>query len=138
MTEPQAAVLSLPELWTIHELLIQTFGGLRGVTEHGFGKLEAALAAPDLSMFGDDLYPTLHEKAAALFYGIVRSHGFSDGNKRVALVALIVYLHAHGTRLRATDDDLYDVTIAAATTATREQIAAWIKSRVEKIKQQEP
>jgi death-on-curing protein len=132
MTGQEAAPsLSLPVLWTIHELLIQTFGGLRGVTEHGFGKLEAALAAPDLSMFGDDLYPTLPDKAAALFYGIVRAHGFTDGNKRVALVALLMYLHEHGVQLHATDDELYDLTMTAATTAKREEIATWIAARLE-------
>lgn len=132
MTEHQtAATLSLPELWTIHELLIQTFGGMRGVTEHGFGKLEGALAAPDLSMFGEDLYATLPEKAAALFHSLVRAHGFTDGNKRVALVALMVYLEHHSARLRATDDELYDITMAAATTAKREEIATWIAERLE-------
>jgi death-on-curing protein len=135
MTEQQTTPsVSLPVLWTIHELLIETFGGMRGVTEHGFGKLEAALAAPDLSMFGEDLYPTLHDKAAALFHGIVRSHGFTDGNKRVALVSLIVYLQWHGTTLHATDDELYDLTMAAATTAKREDVAAWIAARSEQIR----
>ncbi len=132
MTEMQpAATLSLPMLWTIHELLIETFGGIRGVTEQGFGKLEGALAAPDLSMFGDDLYPTLPDKAAALFHGLVRAHGFTDGNKRVALVALLVYLAQHGATLRATDDELYDFTMAAATTAKRDEVAVWITERWE-------
>lgn len=123
--------VSLPTLWTTHELLIQTFGGMRGVTEQGFGKLEGALAAPDLSMFGDDLYPTLPDKAAALFHGLVRAHGFTDGNKRVALVALLVYVEDHGMTLRATDDELYDWTMAAATTATRDEVATWIAERLE-------
>jgi death-on-curing protein len=129
-TSPTAPV-SLPALWTIHELLIETFGGIRGVTEQGFGKLEGALAAPDLSMFGDDLYPTLPDKAAALFHGLVRAHGFTDGNKRVALVALLVYLAQHGATLRATDDELYDFTMAAATTAKRDEVAVWITERWE-------
>ena len=127
---PPTATLSLPALWTIHELLIETFGGIRGVTEQGFGKLDGALAAPDLSMFGDDLYPTLPDKAAALFHGIVRAHGFTDGNKRVALVALLVYLEQHGATLRATDDELYEWTMAAATTAKRDEVAGWITERM--------
>ncbi len=132
MTEMEpASTLSLPALWTIHELLIETFGGIRGVTEQGFGKLEGALAAPDLSMFGDDLYPTLPDKAAALFHGIVRAHGFTDGNKRVALVGLLVYLEQHGTTLRATDDELYEFTMASATTAKRDEVTAWIAQRLE-------
>ncbi len=127
---PAAQSVTMPDLFVIHELLIETFGGLRGVTEHGFGKLEAALAAPNLSMFGEDLYPTLADKAAVLFYELARSHGFTDGNKRVALVALLVFLERHGMRLLANEDELYDRTIAAATSATREMIAVWIEERL--------
>ena len=123
--------LTLPELFVIHESLITSFGGLRGVTEQGFGKLEAALAAPGLSMFGEDLYPTLADKAAALFYGLVRSHGFTDGNKRVALVALLTYLERNGMYLQADDDTLYAFTMDAATSATLEAIAAFIAARLE-------
>jgi death-on-curing protein len=123
--------LTLTELFVIHELLIETFGGMRGITEHGFGKLEAAVAAPDVSMFGEDLYPGLSAKAAALFFRLVRAHGFSDGNKRIALVALIVYLERNGMRLRADDNALYDVTMAAATDATQEHVATWIETHVE-------
>ncbi|HEX6291344.1 MAG TPA: type II toxin-antitoxin system death-on-curing family toxin [Herpetosiphonaceae bacterium] len=121
--------LKLTEIFLIHELLIETFGGMRGVTEHGFGKLEAAVAAPDVSMFGEDLYVGLPAKATALFFRLVRAHGFSDGNKRVALVALIVYLERNGMRLHADDDAVYDFTMAAATDATQEQVAAWIEAR---------
>ncbi len=129
--QPASTSLTLPELLLIHELLITTFGGLRGVTEHGFGRLEAAIAAPDLSMFGEDLYPTLADKAAALFYGLVRSHGFTDGNKRVALVALLTYLERHDVRLQADEDTLYDFTMAAATSATFEEVVAFVAARLE-------
>jgi len=123
--------VTLTELFLIHELLIETFGGIRGITEHGFGKLEAAIAAPNVSMFGEDLYEGLPAKAAALFFRMVRAHGFSDGNKRVALVALILYLERNGLRLRADDDALYEVTMAAATDATQEQVTAWIDAHLE-------
>jgi death-on-curing protein len=129
--QPSSTSLTLPELLLIHELLITTFGGLRGVTEYGFGRLEAAIAAPDLSMFGEDLYPTLADKAAALFYGLVRSHGFTDGNKRVALVVLLTYLERNGVQLQADEDTLYDFTMAAATSATLEEVAAFIAARLE-------
>ncbi len=123
--------LSLIEVFVVHELLIETFGGMRGVTEPGFGKLEAAVAAPDVSMFGEELYAGLPAKAGALFYRLVRTHGFSDGNKRVALVALITFLQRNGASLCADDDALYDFTMAAATDATQEQVTAWIEAHLE-------
>ncbi|HEY0738552.1 MAG TPA: type II toxin-antitoxin system death-on-curing family toxin [Herpetosiphonaceae bacterium] len=123
--------LTLTEIFLIHELLLETFGGMRGVTEPGFGKLEAAVAAPDVSMFGEDLYTDLPSKASALFYRLIRTHGFSDGNKRVALVALIMYLQRHGMRLRADEETLFEFTMGAAIDTTQEQVEAWIIAQLE-------
>jgi len=128
---PTTTQLTLTEVLLVHELLIETFGGMRGVNEHGFGKLEAAVAAPSVSMFGDDLYVGLAEKAGVLFYRLVRAHGFSDGNKRVALVALILFLQRNDARLRANDDELYMFTMAGATEWSREQVTAWIEDQLE-------
>ena len=123
--------LTLTELLLIHELLLDHFGGMRGVTEQGFGKLEAALAAPYVSMFGEDLYPDIPTKMAILFYRIARSHGFSDGNKRVALVALLDGLDRRGIRIVADQDELYEFVMAAASEATQEAVVAWLLSRLE-------
>lgn len=127
---PLPTTLTLTEVLLIHELLIETFGGMRGVTEHGFGKLEGALAAPDVSMFGEDLYPDLPAKAAALFFRLARAHGFSDGNKRVALVGLLSYVERNGARLEADQDALYELTMATASDAQQADIAAWIEKRL--------
>lgn len=106
--------LSPADLIAIHEMLIAQFGGMRGITEAGFGRLEAAAAAPQASAFGQEIYPTLHEKAAALCQAIARAHPFSDGNKRVALVALDVFLARNGGRLVATNDAAYATMMALA------------------------
>ena len=125
------AQLNLPEILVMHELVLERFGGMRGITEEGFGKLEAALAAPDVTMFGVDLYPDLQSKAGVLFFRLVRSHGFSDGNKRVALLALIDVLERNGMRLAADDDELYAFVMAAATHSTREEVTDWIEARLQ-------
>ena len=90
------------------------FGGMRGITEAGFGRLEAAVAAPQASMFGEELYAGVVSKAAALCQAIVRAHPFSDGNKRVALVALDLFLEANGFALAATNDQAYTTIMALA------------------------
>lgn len=128
---PGFAQIALTEVFLIHELLIETFGGMRGVNEAGFGKLEGALAAPDLSMFGEDLYVGLVPKAGALFFRLMRAHGFADGNKRVALVALISYLQHNGARLRVDEEVLYEFTMAAATDLTQDQATQWIEDHLE-------
>lgn len=120
--------LSPTELIVIHEALLSEFGGMRGITEAGFGRLEAAAAAPRASMFGEDIYPSVAEKAAALCLAVVRAHPFTDGNKRVALVALDLFLAQNGARLRATNDEAYATIMALARgEMALEQLLAWVE-----------
>jgi death-on-curing protein len=120
--------LTPADLIAIHELLMTEFGGMRGITEAGFGRLEAAAAAPRASMFGHELYPGVASKAAALCQAIVRAHPFSDGNKRVALVALDLFLDANGFALTATNDQVYETIMALARGEMEHAaLAAWIE-----------
>ena len=120
------------DLIAIHELLLSEFGGMRGITEAGFGRLEAAAATPQASMFGEDIYVGVAQKAAALCLAIVRSHPFSDGNKRVALVALGVALSLNGARLAATDEQAYEALMALARGEMgREELTAWVEQHSE-------
>lgn len=130
--------LTVPELLTIHELLLEQFGGMRGVTEQGFGKLEAAVAAPYASMFEEDLYPDLKSKAGVLFYRIARSHGFSDGNKRVALVALLEFLDRHSLELEANDEELYEFVMGVASDWSLEQTWLWLEPRIHRVQHEVP
>jgi death-on-curing protein len=79
------------------------------------GLLQSALARPQASAFGEDAYPTLAEKAAALVHSIACNHALVDGNKRLALGALIAFLGMNGRRLTLTNDEAYDLIIAIAT-----------------------
>ena len=79
-----------------------------------FGLLEAATARPQTTVFGQDAYPTLFVKAAALTHSIVKNHALVDGNKRLALGALIAFLGLNGRRLTMTNDEAYDLIIGMA------------------------
>lgn len=79
------------------------------------GLLEAAAARPQASAFGEDAYPTIHEKAAALLHSIVRNHALIDGNKRLGLAAVIAFYGVNGRRLMMTNDAAYDFVISVAT-----------------------
>jgi death-on-curing protein len=81
-------------------------------------------------MFGEDLYPDTVGKAGVLFFRLARSHAFSDGNKRVALVILLDWLEQHGLELAASEDELYEWVLEAASTATREEVTEWIAARL--------
>jgi death on curing protein len=124
--------LTPADLIAIHELLLTEFGGMRGITQAGFGRLEAAAATPRASMFGEDIYTGVAAKAAALCLAIVRGHPFSDGNKRVALVALGAALALNGARLAATNDQAYATIMALARGELgREELAAWVEQHSE-------
>jgi death-on-curing protein len=124
--------LTPAELIGIHELLLTEFGGMRGITEVGFGRLEAAAATPRASMFGEDIYIGAAAKAAALCLAIVRGHPFSDGNKRVALVALGAALALSGARLNASNDQAYDTIMGLARGEIgREDLVAWVEQHTE-------
>jgi len=101
--------LTLPELMHVAERVLGPDVGVRD-----FGLLEAALARPRTSVFGEDAYPTLESKAAALLHSVVKNHALVDGNKRLSLAATIAFLGVNGRRLTFTNDEAYELIIAVA------------------------
>jgi death on curing protein len=79
------------------------------------GLLEAALLRPQTSMFGQDAYPDLFAKAAALLHSIVANHPFVDGNKRAGWLTMYVFCAKNGVEIDPADEDeAYDFVIAVA------------------------
>ena len=79
------------------------------------GLLEAAVARPRASGFGEAAYPTVVAKAAALVHSIAWSHALVDGNKRLALAGGIAILGVNGLRLTMSNGEAYDLIISIAT-----------------------
>lgn len=79
-----------------------------------YGLLEAAAARPQASAFGADAYPDLDSKAAALLHSIARNHALIDGNKRLALAAVIAFYGLNGRRLTLTNDEAYELVMEVA------------------------
>jgi death-on-curing protein len=78
------------------------------------GLLDAAAARPRSSVFGEDAYPDLHTKAAALLHSIVRNHALVDGNKRLGWLTCVVFLDVNGVDVDLSDDDAFDLVMAVA------------------------
>lgn len=125
--------LNIEEVITLHEYAIQRFGGLLGVRDRG--RLEAAIAAPQQTMFGDELYPDIWSKAAIVILLLIKNHPFIDGNKRVGLYAMLRFLEINGyTFSEISNDELYEFTLKVATSSLdKDDIAAWLKTYVRKI-----
>lgn len=82
-----------------------------------YGLLESALARPRASVFGEDAYPDLHLKAAALMHSLARNRALVDGNKRLAWTACRTFLAVNGEWISAPEDDRFDFVIRVATGA---------------------
>lgn len=73
------------------------------------GLLDSALGRPRSSAFGQDVYPTLGLKAAALLHSLTNNHALVDGNKRLALLATAVFLDLNGHQMTCTDDEAFEL-----------------------------
>ncbi|WP_456598650.1 type II toxin-antitoxin system death-on-curing family toxin [Blastococcus sp. SYSU DS0616] len=78
------------------------------------GLLESALARPRATAFSRDVYPSLHQKAAALLHSLARNRALVDGNERLALAGTIAFYGLNGVRLPLSNDEAYDLVIAVA------------------------
>jgi death on curing protein len=78
------------------------------------GLLDSACHRPQAGFFGQEAYPTLSGKAAALMHSLACNHALVDGNKRLALLATVVFLRVNGHRLDLTDDEAFDLTMSVA------------------------
>jgi death-on-curing protein len=82
------------------------------------GLLDAALARPAASAFGQDAYPTLMRKAAALLHSLVSNHALVDGNKRLGLHLTDLFLYLNGVELTLTQDEAVDLIVDVASGVT--------------------
>ena len=115
--------LTIDHVLELHALVIARSGGVGGVRDHN--GLESAVAAPQMTFSGKDLYPTLGDKAAALGHSLVMNHPFVDGNNRVGHAEMEVMLVLNGYEIAAGVDEQEAVVLAVASGAmTREQFTA--------------
>lgn len=96
-------MIELVEILALHDRIISRTGGSLGVRDES--GLASALAKPWQTFGGDDLYPSIFEKAAALLDSICNNHPFVDGNKRTALVAAAYLLHHEGIGVEIPTED---------------------------------
>ena len=99
----------------IGELLHVAERVLGEVAVRDVGLLEAASGRPQATAFGQDAYPDLVAKAAALTHSLARNQGLVDGNKRLALAGSLAFLGMNGQRLTLSNDEAYELVMAVAT-----------------------
>ena len=102
--------------------------------DHDKAKLDASLALPQQSVFGKELYPDIFKKAAVLCYAINRNHAFGNGNKRLSIAVLIVFLFINDFILQVSQKELRDKALEIAQTETPinqiiVELSDWIRNK---------
>ena len=124
--------LTLEHLFDLHRLVISKSGGARELRD--INALESAIAQPQMTFEGVDLYPSLAAKAASLAHSLIQNHPFVDGNKRVGHAAMEVFLILNGYEISATieEQERYFLSIASGQ-VTRSELTEWIENHIVKI-----
>ena len=121
--------LTTAQILFLHARLIAETGGSHGLRD--LGMLEAATARPQATLDGEELYPTLFVKAAALMDSLIHNHPFLDGNKRTGYATMEVFLLMSGYELSASvDDSERTMLLLASGDLTRSELTDWIRDHM--------
>jgi death-on-curing protein len=124
--------LSVDQVLALHRYQTGAHGGATGLRDRGL--LGAAVARPAMTFDGEDLYPDVPSKAAALMHSLVLNYPFVDGNKRVGAHAAIVFALLNDGECLAAQDELVDVTLRLAEGAVSpEALTIWFRQRLRSV-----
>lgn len=125
--------LTLDDLALIHMQIVDDSGGSQGLRDRG--RLESALAAMRQEIFGEELYPTIFEKAAVLLRGIIADHAFVDGNKRTGIMSALIFLNLNSYDTASlANKELEDFAVQVAVEHLDiPVIAEWLKAHSQKL-----
>ena len=117
----------------IHYRVIEETGGGHGIRD--LALLQSAVERSKATFEGNDLYPDLFTKAAALMHSIIKNHPFVDGNKRTAITAASIFLMRNNYTLTASNIELERFTIKVASKDVElKEIAKWFKEHTKKTR----
>ena len=122
-------MITLKEVERIHEILIDKFGGSKGIRDRGI--LESAINRPFQTFDQTELYPLPVDKAAAIFESLISNHPFVDGNKRTAYVLMRLILRENNLDIFADQNEKYDFVLSAAKGEIKyDQIREWLTNHI--------
>ena len=123
---------TIQDIYELHTQLENTFILSPGIRDQNL--LASAVNTPFQTFMGNDLYPSIYDKAAQLCYGIANNHPFTDGNKRTALHSMYVYLIINGYDITATQQDVENLIInIAAGNMTNIELTYWLKINTNEV-----
>ena len=120
-------LLSREQILYLHSKLINATGGIDGIRDEGL--LDSALQTPFQAFGGEELYPSVPQKAARLCYGLIQNHAFYDGNKRIGVYVMLVFLELNGVEIDCVDEELVALGLGVASGEMQDKdIMLWILS----------
>ncbi len=123
--------ITLEELIAIHDSMIDLYGGSHGIRD--LHLLQSALARPQSTFSGEDLYPEIFDKAAALYHSLMFNHAFVDGNKRTTFTSTARFLSLNNYEVVAPDKEIVDFALRVENQhLPLEQISDWLKKNSKK------
>ncbi|MBW4607939.1 MAG: type II toxin-antitoxin system death-on-curing family toxin [Hassallia sp. WJT32-NPBG1] len=121
--------LTLKEVLELYHRIVEQSGGSAGISN--MGGLESAIAQPQMTFAGEELYPTIVEKASALGFSLIKNHAFIDGNKRIGHAAMEVFLVLNGFEINAAVDEQEQVILQVASGKLgRDEFTEWLRSHI--------
>ncbi len=129
--------LTLDEVLELHRMVLGQSGGAPGILN--FGVLESAVAQPYMAFAGEEIYPTLADKTAALAFSLIQNHPFVDGNKRVGHAAMETFLVLNGHELTADVAKQEEVVLqVAASKMNRKALTSWLTQNMRPLTKNKP
>lgn len=121
--------LTVSEVLEIYRRVMEQSGGFVGIRD--IGALESAVAQPRMTFGGEELYPTIVEKAAALGFSLIQNHPFTDGNKRTGHAAIEMFLVLNEHQISAEIDEQVSLILQVASSELgREGFADWLRGHI--------
>ena len=124
--------VTIAEILETYQQIMQQTGGLVAIRD--FGALESALAQPYMTFGGNELYPSLAEKAAALGFSLIQNHPFADGNKRTGHAAMAMFLAINGYKINASIDEQTEIILSVASSKLiRDEFTKWLSNHIQEL-----
>ena len=112
---------------SLHRMMTDATGGDPNIRDYTL--LESALASAYMTFDGVELYPTLEEKAARLGFSLIANHAFVDGNKRIGIFVMLIFLKINGVSFDPPVEEVIRVGLAVASGDMKyDPLLSWIKS----------
>ncbi|MBU1809375.1 MAG: type II toxin-antitoxin system death-on-curing family toxin [Candidatus Omnitrophica bacterium] len=125
--------LNIYQVLAIHSEVIEQAGGSKGIRD--IGLVDSAVARPQVTFGGKDLYPDIFSKVACLGHSLIRNHPFVDGNKRTGYMSMRLFLNINRYDIKAPEDEKYKFVIEIAGKERDERsIAEWLEKHSQRIK----